>query len=145
MGMLCNSLQFFAMFCNALQCFAMLCIALLCNALQCFAMLCNALQCFAMLCNALQCLVMFRIAMQNLKKYVLVIMPQVHSNPITVTPICKWWFANGAHPIWFTEHCSLTTKEVKFRLHMKDYKWGRKWKFKCWKTRNRSPLQIPLH
>ena len=51
--------------------------------------------------------------------------PKSTGNPITVTPIWKWWIANGAHPIWFTMHCSLTAKEVKFRLHMKDYKWGR--------------------
>ena len=70
--------------------------------------------------------------------------PKSSANPITVTPIWKWWFANGAHPIWFTVHCRLITKEVKFRLNMKDYKWGRKWKSKSWRNRNGSPLQIPL-
>ena len=70
--------------------------------------------------------------------------PTCSANPIMVTPIWKWWFANGAHPIWFTMHCSLTEKEVKSRLQMKDYKWGRKWKFKSLKISNESPLQIPL-
>ena len=39
-----------------------------------------------------------------------------------VTPIWKWWFANGATPIWITVRYSLTANEEKFRLHMKDCK-----------------------
>ena len=62
--------------------------------------------------------------------FVVGICPKSSANPITVTPIWKWWFANGAQPIGFTVHCSHKTKEVKFRLHIKDYKWGGKWKFK---------------
>ena len=33
--------------------------------------------------------------------------PKSSANPITVTPIWKLWFANGAFPIWFIVHYSL--------------------------------------
>ena len=33
----------------------------------------------------------------------------------------------GQHPIAFMLQYKLSTKEVKFRLHMKDYKWRIKW------------------
>ena len=51
--------------------------------------------------------------------------------------LCKPHYGNSNLQMGHTPfglQCSLTTKEVKFRLNMKDYKWGKKWKFKSWKN-----------
>ena len=50
----------------------------------------------------------------------------------------------GQHPITLMVHYSLRRNYVKFHLHMKDYKWDRKWMFMNLASPNRCPLQIQL-
>ena len=55
--------------------------------------------------------------------------------------VCKW----DSTPLHFWCTTSRpTTKEVRFCLHIKDFKWGRKCVFMNCASRNWSPQQIPL-
>ena len=66
---------------------------------------------------------------QASSKYERICSPKCSANSIAVTPIWKWEFANGAASHHAMVYYNLTTKEVKFHLNAKDYKWCRDWMF----------------
>ena len=79
--------------------------------------------------------------MQNYPQYAYC--PKLSTTPITISPIWKWEFANGAVS-HYAYGALQQEKNIKFHLHMKDYKWGRKWMFIYWESCNGDPLQIPI-
>ena len=111
------------------------------------------------LCNKIfQCMIICTLPFPNSRVFegILYVSIKIHKPKDYIIPevLCKnhcgnshleWWFANGTMPHYvYSATYSLTTNEVKFHLHKKDYKWGRKLKFRSWKNHNRRPLQIPL-